>query len=128
MWAKPTERALRLIAKRSPVVEIGAGDGYWAYLLRRIGCDVDAIDIEPTGPGVRKGSHMDADPSRTMLAVWPPDGYVFQTWLTSAQWKRAILIASSVRVHLSDHGYRMKQAPFVLSGRKGESQIMEFAR
>lgn len=83
-FAVPTEEALGLIASFGPVVEIGAGTGYWAALLRNRGCDVVAYDLLsdafdkwfPAGQygGVEKGDvdkaaeHAD----RTLLLVWPP--------------------------------------------------------
>ena len=47
-WAIPTEDALKVICKYSPIVEIGAGTGYWAYLLKKMGADVVCYDL-PTG-------------------------------------------------------------------------------
>lgn len=48
-WAIPTEGALAAIKEESPggVVEIGAGGGYWAMLLRERGVDVIAYDADP---------------------------------------------------------------------------------
>jgi hypothetical protein len=48
----PTEEALAAIAAVSPrgVVEIGAGSGYWAALLRDRGVRVEAYDIAPEPP------------------------------------------------------------------------------
>lgn len=40
----PTEPALALLAKHAPLVEVGAGSGLWAGLLRRRGVDVVAYD------------------------------------------------------------------------------------
>lgn len=83
-FAVPTEKALRLIASFGPVVEIGAGTGYWATLLRHRGCDVAAYDLLgeafdewfPTGQwgGVEKGGAEKAalHADRTLLIVWPP--------------------------------------------------------
>jgi len=44
-WAVPDERALNIIAQYGPVVEVGAGLGYWARCLRERGVDVEAYDI-----------------------------------------------------------------------------------
>ncbi|MBF6373901.1 methyltransferase domain-containing protein [Nocardia farcinica] len=63
------------------VVEIGAGSGYWAWQLRQLGVDVDAVDDSSwTRPWakqwspVRKGGPKDAalHPDRALLLVWPP--------------------------------------------------------
>ena len=46
-WAVPNSKALEAIAEYSPIVEIGAGTGYWAKLLQDQGCDVLAFDKAP---------------------------------------------------------------------------------
>jgi hypothetical protein len=44
-WAIPNEEALKQIkALEMPIVEIGAGSGYWARLLQDIGVEVIPID------------------------------------------------------------------------------------
>jgi hypothetical protein len=45
-WAIPNEEALETIAKYGPIVEIGAGNGYWAFLLRSMGVEVKAFDLQ----------------------------------------------------------------------------------
>lgn len=46
-WAIPNEEALSAIARYAPILEIGAGTGYWAHLLRQMGVDVVALDSHP---------------------------------------------------------------------------------
>lgn len=46
-WAIPNEEALDTLAKLAPIVEMGAGTGYWAWLLRVRGVDVMAYDKAP---------------------------------------------------------------------------------
>lgn len=48
-WAVPTDEALDELAKHAPLVEMGAGTGYWASLLRARGVDVIAYDKTPVG-------------------------------------------------------------------------------
>lgn len=43
-WAVPDVKVLTVIAYFSPLVEIGAGKGYWAKLLRHIGVDIICFD------------------------------------------------------------------------------------
>ncbi|CAB9526688.1 unknown protein [Seminavis robusta] len=43
-WAVPDERALRICAHFAPLVEMGAGAGYWARLLRERGVAITAYD------------------------------------------------------------------------------------
>jgi hypothetical protein len=90
-WAIPTEEAVRRIIDHGPIVEMGAGTGYWAYLIRILNGDVIAYDVTPPsnessledwniwhagntftevlegGPGVLK-QYSD----RTLFLCWPP--------------------------------------------------------
>ncbi len=83
-FAVPTDEALDAILDLGPVVEIGAGTGYWSKLLRERGGNVVAYDLMgdkwakwfPDGLLDRvelgdvdmAGKHAD----RTLLLVWPP--------------------------------------------------------
>jgi hypothetical protein len=83
-WALPSDEALDAIARYGPIVEMGAGGGYWAHLMRGRGIDVLAYDrerphddnyfarhlwtrIDPGTPGVLAG-HAD----RSLFLCWPP--------------------------------------------------------
>lgn len=87
--AIPTNTALTAIADFAPIIEIGAGTGYWAFLLRRRGVDIICYDRNP--PGSADGSNrfhegatcwtdvsagddsaIDLHPSRALLLCWPP--------------------------------------------------------
>jgi hypothetical protein len=46
-WAIPAEAALGVLAGHGPLIECGAGSGYWAALLRARDADVVACDILP---------------------------------------------------------------------------------
>lgn len=79
-WAVPGPEALAALARLGPLVESGAGTGYWAALLAGSGVDIVACDAQPAPPGrqwypvttldavaaVRR--HRD----RTLLLCWPP--------------------------------------------------------
>jgi len=86
-FAIPTEAALDAIARYAPIVELGAGTGYWAWLLRERGVDCVAYDLAPpdqaanahafrplTWTAVEPGSidmlarHAD----RALFLCWPP--------------------------------------------------------
>lgn len=43
-WAVPDNRAIKILKHFSPLVEIGAGKGYWTSLLREAGVDIIAFD------------------------------------------------------------------------------------
>jgi hypothetical protein len=83
-FAVPNEEALACIARYAPIVEMGAGNGYWARCLRDRGVDVLAYDEMGdqwlayfresqlwtdvvTGGPERLGEH----PDRTLLLCWP---------------------------------------------------------
>jgi hypothetical protein len=77
-WAVPTEEAIRAVVKYSTsVVEIGAGSGYWAWMMRQAGITVAAFD---TGsPRFTWGTVAQGDeravlfyPERTLFLCWPP--------------------------------------------------------
>ena len=89
-WAIPNNQAIETIARYSPIVEIGAGGGYWAMLLRDKGVDVICYDKNP--PNVKldaskseswsqvlwsevlKGGSTQAGkyPDRALFLCWPP--------------------------------------------------------
>jgi hypothetical protein len=46
-YATPTTKALTTLKEYSPLVEIGAGTGYWASLLAKQGVDIVAYDKAP---------------------------------------------------------------------------------
>jgi hypothetical protein len=86
-WAIPDDAALDMIGRYGPVVEVGAGTGYWAGLLAERGIDVVALDLWPAGhpqnfwhstPGVYypvEEAPVEAaarHPNRTLLLCWPP--------------------------------------------------------
>jgi hypothetical protein len=54
-WAIPDGPALALAARYSPLLECGAGTGYWAALLARHGADVLASDVAPPGQTAPRG-------------------------------------------------------------------------
>lgn len=76
-WAVPNTSAINKITTYSPIVEIGAGKGYWAKLLQDNGATVYPYDIEQHedswtdvyhGGPVSVKEHPDA----ALLLCWPP--------------------------------------------------------
>ena len=43
-WAIPTTKAVAICREFAPLVEVGAGKGYWSYLLQQDGVDILALD------------------------------------------------------------------------------------
>ena len=62
----PTDSTLAMLAGLGPLVEIGAGTGYWAYRLRSIGVDIVAFDQAPLD-GERTNRYHPATPSWTQV-------------------------------------------------------------
>lgn len=89
-WAVPNDEAISTLVKYSPIVEIGAGRGYWASLVASAGADIVAFDLNPpTRRQVNtwhrqsgtffKVSKADLDVvgtyrDRTLFLCWPPHG------------------------------------------------------
>jgi hypothetical protein len=84
----PDDQPLSLLADLGPLVEMGAGTGYWSYRLRAIGVDVIAIDQAPpngdhpnryhattaTWTEVIAGDHtiLTEYSDRALFLCWPP--------------------------------------------------------
>src|SRR5439155_3416790 len=56
-WAIPNEQALDVLAKYAPLVECGAGMGYWTALLRARRVDAIAYDLAPPSVGKKNRYH-----------------------------------------------------------------------
>lgn len=86
-WAIPSDDAIRVLAKHSPIVEVGAGAGYWAKLTAEAGGNVRAFDSSPAWLG--RNGYVDPEsrwfpvqraqanvtarfPHRTLFLCWPP--------------------------------------------------------
>ncbi len=84
-YAIPEWGAVRALLDLSPIVEIGAGNGYWAKILAGAGADVIAYDAYPAtwtnnyvngiewfpvihGNAFAAGMH----PGRVLFLCWPP--------------------------------------------------------
>jgi hypothetical protein len=110
----PERRLLDAIAPYSPLVEIGAGTGYWAYLLSQFGVDVIAYDVAPLGgdrsnryhfaiwpwADVHEGdiSSLQLHSDRTLLVCWPP--------LFSSLGDVLRYFQGECVIYVGDHGYR----------------------
>lgn len=93
-WAVPDDEAIRILVKYSPLIEIGAGLGYWAALIEDAGGDIRAYDRAPVWTSIRN-NHIRLTPEtmggytrvwvggpeklrckvnegRTLFLCWPP--------------------------------------------------------
>lgn len=50
-WAVPSDEAIKKIVEFSPIIEMGAGTGYWANLIQKAGGEIVAFDSHPIGSG-----------------------------------------------------------------------------
>lgn len=110
-WAIPTDEVIAEIAAMSPVVEMGAGTGYWSRLLREAGADVVAYDVRPVfGNGWCSGAHFPVargtplslrqkdDHCRplyrdhTLLVCWPPMSSLLSQALTEFPGNRCVVV------------------------------------
>ena len=89
-WAIPTERGARAACRSyAPLVECGAGMGYWLALLRARGVDAIGYDLKPPGrrktpitaapggrgPQIQRQSSVKAarrHRERSLVLCWPP--------------------------------------------------------
>lgn len=109
-WAIPTEEAIQTIIEFGPIVEMGAGTGYWAHLVQLMGGDVIAYDPNPPSKETSLENlniwHSDttffnvltAGPEalnkhsdRALLLCWPPDDSAMATECL-AEWEGDIVI------------------------------------
>ena len=79
-WAIPCDLSISKIAALSPIVEVGAGGGYWASLLQQAGATVRALDsgrlktdaqwfpVEKGGPETLK----EFGDGWSLFLCWPP--------------------------------------------------------
>jgi hypothetical protein len=77
-WAVPTEQAILAVLKYSArVVEIGAGSGYWAWMMRQAGITVAAFDTGSPSFTWDQVARCDEravlfHPDHTLFLCWPP--------------------------------------------------------
>lgn len=76
-WAIPNDEAIAALLECSPLIEMGAGTGYWSWLLRQAGANVLAYDLNPHAPphwtSVEQGdeSIVPSHSDRTLFLCWP---------------------------------------------------------
>lgn len=84
--AIPNAEALRALRELGPLLEVGAGTGYWSRLLRDCGADVMATDIDAEGRDTgwcsttRWTDVLQRDAETAMVTY--PDRAVFACWPT----------------------------------------------
>lgn len=79
-WAVPTEKAILTIRRHANrLIEIGSGNGYWAWLLWQAGAHVRAFEIFPplhVWYPIEAGNELESArfPDHALFLCWPPQG------------------------------------------------------
>lgn len=112
----PTDEVLEALVGLSPLVEAGAGSGYWARLLRDLGADVLAFDHAPPESGeawedVRCQEASDVlpeHPDRTLLVCmpWRPSSPPIWSWYQGA---RMVIVTQAPYPNPANEGLREPQ-------------------
>jgi hypothetical protein len=113
-YVLPQPHLLDVVRRYSPLVELGAGTGYWAYLLRSLGADVVAYDIAPMGASRANRYHGEVRPwsevldgdvraiskhsERSLFLCWPPR--------YSNIWESLSYFRGNVLLYIGDRGAR----------------------
>ena len=73
-YATPTKEALDVMAKYTPIVEVGAGTGYWSSLLQRADVDIVAYDkAPPSAAGAEDNAYHGCVPPFCSVACGGPE-------------------------------------------------------
>ncbi len=120
-FAIPTDAALATLARYAPIVELGAGTGYWAFLLRSRGADCVAYDLAPpdrmsnpnrfrslTWTYVEPGDvdKLGAHPDRALFLCWPSYREPFATRALTAYTGTTLLyIGEPAGGHTADDAF-----------------------
>ena len=119
-WAVPSNRVIHRLATLGPLVEVGAGGGYWAHLIDAAGGDILAYDVAPPGeaanpwydgspwhPVHRGGPEVAGEhPERTLLLCWPPfDAPVARRALESYRGNRVVYVGEDAMGCTAERGF-----------------------
>jgi hypothetical protein len=128
--AVPTRSAVDSLRDLGPLIEVGAGAGYWARLLMDIGADVIATDeVQPEANGWYEGmtawteiQQVDATDAvkryseRTIFACWPPRGNGYMTRVLRQTSQRTLALITEGRPHIgSDPLYDELEGSWLLT-------------
>ena len=97
-FAVPNDAAIQKLVALSPILEMGAGTGYWGWLVQQAGGCIDMFDIAPPGmhncynmygftktyAPVKQGTSITVEfpeyKDHTLLLCWPSNRSVFAEW------------------------------------------------
>ena len=110
--AIPTKAVIQRLAALGPIIEVGAGGGYWARLIRDVDGDVIATDVEAPEtngwyPDLAPWTHVQqADAveavtqheNRVILSCWPPRGCNYVTRVLDAAPQNTLVLVTDGRL------------------------------
>ena len=98
----PTYEALWIISQLGPVMDVGSGNGYWTYMLRRLGVEVIAVDNMASEyrttwvmPVKTDGVEYVKRHKEVLLLVYPVTGGMFTKRVLEAYCGDTIVIAGT---------------------------------
>jgi len=81
-WAIPNQKSIDYIVDCSPLIEIGAGSGYWGYEIDKHGGDITCYDSDPNSWDTQWYPVQEGTPHKlqnanisddfTLFLCWPP--------------------------------------------------------
>lgn len=110
--AVPSPEILKLIAEQSPLIEVGAGNGYWAKELAQLGADVIALDtgldFKPKyfEVSIPDTNLFKSNLHRTLLLVWPSEDLDWPRQLIADyEWSNIIYIGEWRGGRMANNGF-----------------------
>ncbi|MBD2480366.1 hypothetical protein H6G79_36095 [Anabaena sp. FACHB-83] len=79
-WAVPNQEAIEYLVSLSPIIEIGAGTGYWAFLVRQAGGVIRAFDEQPYDNGYCSNKWTEVEVGNPSTVADYPDHCLFLCW------------------------------------------------
>jgi hypothetical protein len=120
-YVLPSDSTMAMLAGLGPLVEIGAGTGYWAHRLRSLGVDILAFDRAPLGgertnryhPITKSWAHVEqgdqtvlsGHADRALFLCWPP---LFSSLGDCLAYYRGDTVA-----YIGDGGYRTAKLDYL---------------
>lgn len=121
-WAIPNAAALSALAQYSPLVEVGAGTGYWAWLLRKMGVDILPYDLRPPRTAAHANDFHRWAPSDSKGRIIPSQQVVGTCWtpVSTASARRAASLHPDRTLMLCWPPYDKPMAHQALQAYRGE--------
>lgn len=107
-WVIPSQEALNVLVRNGPILEVGAGSGYWAYLVKKKGGDIVATTAKSLQTDDRHHS-----PEKAWTEVEDLDAL---TAVEKYSRGRALLLCRPP--HKTDMAYKAAKRYIELGGRK----------